>query len=131
MWHNFNEIHTERQSNFVFSKPVIWNCDNSVILQISANNGKWETQKMRKCESCGLVGSEDGSRSKGRGLESCQSQYTRGNGCQSHTGLINTPSLVLPRCFKWLLTNRVLGSKKKVYVLGREKLIETNEWNST
>jgi len=29
---------------------------------------------------------------------------------QSHTGLI-THSLVLPRCFKWLLTNHVLGSE--------------------
>ena len=64
-------------------------------------------------ESCGLVGSEDGSRSKGHGFNPGH-QYTRCKWCQSHTGLINAPSQVLPSCFKWLLTNRVSGSKKKI-----------------
>jgi len=63
-------------------------------------------------ESCDLVGNEDGSRLKGRGFEP-RHRCTRWKWCQSHTSLINTSSLVLPRYFKWLLTNRVLGCKKK------------------
>jgi len=58
-----------------------------------------------------VVGSNDSSRSKGRGYKPPH-RYTRWKWFQSHTDLINTPSLVLPWCFKGLLTDRVLGSKK-------------------
>ena len=50
-------------------------------------------------ESCGLVGSEDGSRSKDCGFESTSIL----DGSQSHIGMINTPNLDLPRCFKWIV----------------------------
>jgi len=38
-------------------------------------------------------------------------------------GLIDPPSLVLPRYFKWFLTNCVLGSKKKTFKLNKRNYI--------
>ena len=62
-----------------------------------------------------LVGSEYGWRSKGRGFEPRHHRYTRWKCCQSHTGLIKTPSLVsLPRCFKWLLNWSCVRQWKKL-----------------
>ena len=53
-----------------------------------------------KSKSCGLVNCEDGSRLKGCKFEPCHHRHTRWKWCHSHTGLIITPSLVLPRFFK-------------------------------
>jgi len=88
--------HTQICSRFHqnFMRNCFASCRHLLKNQIQPKTVITEKLYVHKSEICGLVGSQ----SKGCGFK--PHRYTKCNWCQSHTGLINAPSLVLPRCFK-------------------------------
>jgi len=61
------------------------------------------------CQSCGRVGGEDGSQWKGRVFEHCHGYTKDGSGVKATQVWLIHPAWL----FKWLLTNCILGSKKR------------------